>query len=70
MTTCTCCKKQLSGGLDTYGEPDQPMCFDCHWDLMLEDELQVKEYEDERARHKAWIIERFGDMEFDRIEFN
>jgi hypothetical protein len=60
IMNCICCGKQLSGGLDTYGELGQPMCFDCHWDLILEDELIVKEYEDERRRHHAWIVERFG----------
>lgn len=59
MITCVCCKKELSGGLDTFGEPNQPMCFTCHWDLALEDELQAKEYEDERRRHLDWIVEHW-----------
>lgn len=30
---CTACTKPLTGGLDTYGAPGQPMCFDCHFGL-------------------------------------
>lgn len=57
MTTCTCCKKELTGGLDTYGDPGMPMCFDCHWDLTIEGELICKEYEKARSieEHELWM---------------
>lgn len=27
---CTCCHRELTGGLDTYGDRDMPMCQHCH----------------------------------------
>lgn len=32
-TVCTCCQKPLTGGLDTFGAIDCPMCWTCHSDL-------------------------------------
>lgn len=28
---CTACLKPLTGGLDTYGEIQHPMCMGCHF---------------------------------------
>lgn len=33
MTTCVACNTQLTGGLDTYGPPDQPMCVACYFEV-------------------------------------
>lgn len=34
MTTrCTCCDQPLTGGLDTFGAVDTPMCWTCWSDL-------------------------------------
>lgn len=44
-TQCAICSKPLSGGLDTYGATDMPMCCDCWWEDM---ELPKRELEYER----------------------
>lgn len=31
---CTCCQIPLTGGLDTYGDLDLPMCQACYLDLI------------------------------------
>ncbi len=33
MTNCTACEKELTGGVDTFGEFHLPMCQDCWFDL-------------------------------------
>lgn len=33
---CTCCQTPLTGGLDTFGDLDLPMCQSCHLALMDE----------------------------------
>lgn len=30
MTNCTACGKQLTGGIDTFGLPNEPMCWNCY----------------------------------------
>lgn len=30
-TKCHICQKELTGGLDTYGDPHFELCFDCFW---------------------------------------
>lgn len=32
---CTCCKKPLTGGIDTFGAVDCPMCWTCHSDILF-----------------------------------
>lgn len=32
---CSCCQKSLTGGLDTFGDVDCPMCWDCHSTLLF-----------------------------------
>lgn len=45
MSACACdnCEAQLSGGLDTFGDPGENLCWDCFsdprratWNLMVE----------------------------------
>jgi len=31
MITCTICDNPLSGGLDTFGDFNFPMCQECYW---------------------------------------
>ncbi len=33
---CTCCQQPLTGGLDTYGDVGQEMCWDCWSELVFE----------------------------------
>ncbi len=33
---CTCCKKKLTGGIDTFGAIDAPMCWTCHSELLFD----------------------------------
>lgn len=40
---CICCDKELAGGLDTYGEVGQEMCWDCH-SAFLDDEEEINEW--------------------------
>ena len=35
-TTCTACQKPLSGGIDTFGSNDMPMCWECHSSAMFD----------------------------------
>lgn len=36
MTTCTACHKPLTGGIDTFGSHDMPMCWECHSSAMFD----------------------------------
>ena len=36
MLMCTVCEKPLTGGLDTYGAHNEPMCWDCYAELSSE----------------------------------
>lgn len=38
---CTCCGAPLTGGEDTFGTIDQPMCQGCHFSLIEETEDQM-----------------------------
>jgi hypothetical protein len=33
---CTCCHHALTGGIDTYGDADMPLCQACHLSLLRE----------------------------------
>lgn len=46
--TCTFCQRQLTGGSDTYGDIDEPICFMCwcreseeHGRLVFPEELDI-----------------------------
>jgi hypothetical protein len=36
MLHCICCRIALTGGIDTYGDLDLPMCQSCYLDLLCE----------------------------------
>lgn len=38
---CVSCKKELTGGTDTFGDPPNNLCWDCYSALMWEGNTEV-----------------------------
>lgn len=57
---CTSCQKSLTGGLDTFGDVGQEMCWDCYSSFMEPMEF-INVADDEKLKVNDGLIEESKD---------
>lgn len=67
MIKCSVCPTVLTGGLDTFGSIDLPLCQECYWrdiDIQKEKEQKAKqERQQEEQRLRNALQEAQADLE-------
>lgn len=54
---CSLCNKPLSGGMDTFGEVGQEMCWDCYSSLLIEgEEEEITEWYGMAPHHHDFAV--------------